>query len=320
MDTDKESALDEIREIVRRHGLEASDLEQVFQDEDERESTRASLLSRILAVLGGIFVFAGVAVFVALNWESMNSVERVVITLGSGLVAFVLALVADADARYRRASPTLFVIAALLEPSGLLVAIDEFRAGSDWHTAGVAVSGLMALQLGLVFWKTRLPVLLFLMIFFVLWFFGVVFDWLNVDAQLIAITLGASTAAFCVGIDRTRFTRITPFWYFVGSVTFFSGLYDLVDGTLIELAFLGVAAGGVFLSAIVRSRVLLVVSTIAMLAYIAEFTAEHFSESLGWPIVLVLIGLSLIVLSGLAMRVNKHFISGDASSRSATEH
>jgi hypothetical protein len=58
----------------------------------------------------------------------------------------------------------------------------------------------------------------------------------------------------------------------------------------------------------VRSRVLLGVGTLAMLIYIGYYTAEHFANTLGWPIALVFIGIALIALSSLAVRLNNKYI------------
>jgi hypothetical protein len=69
----------------------------------------------------------------------------------------------------------------------------------------------------------------------------------------------------------------------------------------------------VYLSIAVRSRVLLIVSTVAILAYISYFTSEHFLDSLGWPIVLILLGLLLIGLSAAAMRINRRYIARAAA-------
>ena len=144
---------------------------------------------------------------------------------------------------------------------------------------------------------------------FALWFFGVALDLVNVAEELIALILGASTLSLCIGLERTPYRGMTPFWYLAGSILFLHGLFELVQRTVIELVFLAVACAGVFLSTWVRSRTLLFVCTIAILAYISYFTAEHFQDSLGWPLVLVVLGLVFIALSAIAMRINKRYIS-----------
>ncbi len=304
-------AIDRIRAIARAHGFSADEVAAAIREAETGDPQRAGLLGRILAILGGIFVFSGIAVFIGLNWESMNTAARIVVTLGSGVATFILALIADHDERYQRAATPLFFVAAALQPTGLLVTIDEFFSGGDWHFAAMFVAGVMALQQGLVFRSRGRAVCLFTTILFSLWFLATLFDYVGIDGEFAAIVLGGSTVGLSVGLSKTRYAEVVPFWYLAGSIAFYSGLHSILDDTVIELLFLAVASAGIFLSAVVASRMLLGVSTIAMLGYIAEFTAENFAESLGWPIVLILIGLALIGLSGLALRINRKYIASD---------
>ena len=167
----------------------------------------------------------------------------------------------------------------------------------------------MGFQQAAVFWQKRDTVLLFTSLVFALWFFGVALDLVHVDEEFVALILGASILSLCIGLENTRHRGMTPFWYLAGSVLFFLGLFELVQRTAFELVFLAVACAGVFLSTWVRSRTLLFVCTIAILTYISYFTAEHFQDSLGWPLVLILLGLVFIALSAVAMRINKRYIS-----------
>src|SRR6185295_15769523 len=107
-----------------------------------------AVLVRVLGVLGGRFVIAGISVFIALQWSEMNSAARVVITLGSGVSAFVLAILAAREERFDKAATPLLLIAGLLEPIGMLVAFQEFGSGGDWRVAGLITFGTMTLQFG----------------------------------------------------------------------------------------------------------------------------------------------------------------------------
>lgn len=306
----KHEAIKQILEIARQHGLTPADIENAFR-QAERVSTEpsSSLLGRILGYLGGTFIFAGLSIFIALNWDVMNTAARIIITLGSGIVVFVMAIVASGDERYTRVKTPLYLIAAALQPVGILVAIDEFSSGGDWHHAVLITAGIMVFQQAAVFWQKRDTTLLFTSLVFALWFFGVTLDLLNIDDEIIALVLGASTVSFCLGLERTFHRGMNPFWYLLGSGWFFYGLFDLVQHAAFELVFLAAACGGVFLSTWVRSRTLLFVSTVAILAYIGYFTAEHFQDSLGWPLVLILLGMVFIALSAIAMRINRRYIS-----------
>lgn len=306
---ERQKAIGRILDIAREHGLAYKDIEAAMLEKDQPgEDRSSSLLGRIFAYLGGTFIFAGLCIFIALNWESMNSAGRIIITLGSGMALFIMALVASADERYQRVRTPLYLIAAAIQPIGIMVAIDEFSTGGDWHHASLLTAGLMFFQQFTVFWKKRDNALLFTSITFALWFLAVWFDLLEIDEELIAVVLGLSTVALCTGLEKTDYRGINPFWYLVGSASFYTGLFELLEDSAIEPAFLAMTCAGVFLSTWIRSRTLLFVSTLSILAYISYFTAQHFQDSLGWPLLLILLGLLLIGLSALAMKISRRYI------------
>jgi hypothetical protein len=309
MDTRNE-AIEQILRIARDHDLTPVDIQTAFDQPDNHgKEPSSSLLGRILGYLGGTFIFAGLSMFIALNWNGMNTAERIIITLGSGITVFIMALVASADERYVRVKIPLFLIAAALQPVGIMVAINEFSSGGDWHHASMLTAVIMLFQQAVVFWQKRETTLLFTSVFFALWFFGVTLDFVGVDEDLIALILGASTIGFCIGLEQTPHRLMNPFWYLLGGAWFFYGLFEWVQDSIVEIVFLAAACGGVFLSTWVRSRTLLFVSTVAILAYIGYFTAEHFQDSLGWPLVLIMLGLVFIGLSTLAIRISRRYIT-----------
>ena len=104
------AALDEIAALARRHGFTADEIAAAMTRTPSREDKRRGVLVRVLGFLGGTFVFAGVAVFIALQWDSMNSAARVVVTLGSGLASFAMGVIASRDPRFEKATTPLLVI------------------------------------------------------------------------------------------------------------------------------------------------------------------------------------------------------------------
>jgi hypothetical protein len=312
--TIKNNAIRDILDIAHQYNISVAEITNAFKMVADKEpETSSSMLGKILGYLGGVFIFAGLSIFITMNWDVMNTAARIIITLGSGLAVFVMALVASADDRYSKLKTPLYLISAALQPTGILVAIDEFSTVGDWHYAVMVTAGIMALQQAAVFWKKRDTTLLFTSLLFTLWFFGVTLDLLQVDDEMIALVLGAATLIFCVGLERTPFNGMNSFWYLVGSVMFYYGLFELVENSAVELIFLALACSGIFLSTWVRSRTLLFTSNVAILAYISYFSYEHFQHSLGWPLVLIMMGIIFIALSVLAMRINSRYISSPDS-------
>jgi hypothetical protein len=282
MDAERRQALADIAAIARRHGLSTDEVVAAIgaaSSESSAVHRRRDVLVRVMGYLGATFVFAGVCVFVALQWESMNSAARVVITLGSGLAAFGLATLAARDLRYERASTALFLMAAALEPTGMLVAFNEFGSGGDWRWASLVTCGAVGAQFGAIFGVLRRATPLFMTVLFTVLVFWTAFDLLDVDREVVGLMLGASMLLVAISIDRSPYKAIAPVWYLVGSAVFLYGLFDLVEDSPLELLFLLTAAGFVYLSVVLHSRPLLVVATAAILSYTAWFTGQHFADS-----------------------------------------
>ena len=220
-----------------------------------------------------------------------------------------MAFFAAADERWEKAATPLFLLAALLQPTGILVTLNEFSTGGDERYAFLLTSGVLLIQQALMFLKTRRTVLLFMSLIFGAWFCGTVMDLLELDGDLIVFTLGLSLLFVTYSIDQTPHAAITPFWYFVSSTAMLTAFFSLVEHSVLEILFLGAACGVVFLSTWVKSRSLLVVGTVAILGYVGYFTAENFADAVGWPIALMLFGLLLIGLSAVAFRINRKYIA-----------
>ena len=314
-------ALQDIVALAREHRLTAVEIGAALAEEPapaadlsavarsaEAESRARTILVRVGAYLGGTFVFAGIVAFIALQWDSMNSAARVIITLGSGLAAFAMATIATRDSRFDKAAPPLFLIAAGLEPTGMLVAFNEFGSGGDARWAALFTAGVMAIQFAAIFSVLRQSMLLFLAVLFAMLSWVTAFDILNVDESFGVTMLGGCLLLAAIAADRTPHRVITPAWYLAGGIGFLYGLFDIVEGTLFEVLFILTASGFVYLSAAIPSRTLLLVATGAILGYTGWFTGEHFADSLGWPLALVLFGLLMISLSALAFRIDRKYI------------
>ena len=69
---DRARALVDIAAIARQHGLSIEDIAAALGREpaSRRDSLWRGVLVRALGLLGGTFVFAGVGVFSALQWDA----------------------------------------------------------------------------------------------------------------------------------------------------------------------------------------------------------------------------------------------------------
>jgi hypothetical protein len=308
---DREAALAEIVDLARRNGLSARDIVEALKTPAPGNDTPSgSIVRRLLAYIGGIFVFAGVVVYIGMFWGDMNSAARIIITLGTGVVALIISILLLDHDRFAKAATPLFLIAAWLEPMGIMVAFNELGTGGDPQHAVLVTTTVMLLQQLLVFPRFQRSVLLFIALVFGALTFGNAFNLMDVDEEINVMVIGLSLLLVSYGIDKTRHFSITPFWYFVGGAAFLWGAFDLIEDTPAHVLYLGLTAFMIYVSTVAKSRTLLFASTLAMIGYLGYFTAEYFVDSTGWPVALIFMGLVLIGLSNIALRINRKYIVG----------
>jgi hypothetical protein len=78
-----------------------------------------------------------------------------------------------------------------------------------------------------------------------------------------------------------------------------------VQNTSVELIYLAVTATFLYVCVLLQSRALLLTTVIAMLAFIGYFSEKHFANSLGWPVTLVLMGITFIGISAIAIKIKQ---------------
>jgi len=140
--------------------------------------------------------------------------------------------------------------------------------------------------------------------------------WLNSGLfDLVANFTSANWAALIIGVcliltayglqKAERYPRLIGLGYFMGSIMVYSGLFDLVQNTSVELLYLAVTASILYVCVALQSRALLLTTVIAMLAFIGYYSAEHFANSLGWPLTLVLMGIAFLGVGTIAIKVKQ---------------
>ncbi len=305
----KDDVLQDIVALMQHNKITLAEVSRALDDASMQMSAApASVLSKLFGYIGGIFVFAGIGVFISMYWDDFSSASRVIVTLGTGLIAFVMGLFCLSEQKYERVATPLFLIASVLQPTGIMVMLDEYSSGGDVRHGLLFMAAYMLVQQGATFWAKQRTVLAFSAIIFGCIFFANLFDLWDLDEKLIGTVIGSSLLCLTYAIQRSKHMAIAPFWYFVGAVLLLWSIFEWVEGSLFEPIYLGMTAFMIFLSTFVRSRTLLLVGTLAMLIYIGYYTAEHFANAVGWPIALVIIGIALIGLSALAIRLNNQYI------------
>jgi hypothetical protein len=309
----KQDALIEVVDIISRHGLTLDEISSALNGSKEfKAQASSSILSRLFGYIGGTFIFVGLAIYVGMKWDDLNAIGRILLTLGCGFSTFLLALVCTTDERFEKAATPLFLIAAILQPTGIVVMLNEYSRGGDPAYGLLFMNLVMLVQQGCAFWAKDRSVLALTTIVFGLGFFTVAFDLMHLNHNVIGVTVGASLTCIAWSLDRSRHKAIAPLCYFFGSVVFLCAAFDWLRHKPIEILFLGLACGSIFLSTVARSRTLLVVGTLALIGYIGDYIAEHFAHNLNAPLAVMLTGFLLIGLGIAAVKINNRYIRQEA--------
>ena len=142
----------------------------------------------------------------------------------------------------------------------------------------------------------------------ILWMNSGLFDRITLvtAANWASVVIGISLIFTAYGMQKSvRYPRLIGLGYFIGSLMMYSGLFDLVENTAVELLYFAVTASMLYACVVLQSRALLLTTVIAMLSFIGYFSAQYFANSLGWPITLMLMGLAFLGVGTIAIKVKQ---------------
>lgn len=307
---DREAALAQIAALALAHNLSLDEIGAHLRRKESPAAERSgSTLNRLFMYLGGAFVFAGIGLLISFIWDDIGSAQRVIVTLGSGIVAFALGIFSARDPRLEKGATPLFIMSALLQPTGLFVFLDEYVTPTGdlfWPTTGVF--SFMAIQQAMAFFTLRRTALLF---FSYIFFFGALVPWLGrleIDDDIAALVCGISMLCLATWADRSPHRAIAPFWYFFGSVFLLSGTSQFFYGNPIPF-YLGVNAFLVYLSLRLSSRTILFVGIAGLLCYLSWYAWEYFANSPAWPVAMILLGFLFLGTGRFALSLSRKIAS-----------
>ena len=308
--SDRDAALREVVGLIRRHELTTDEIAGAMRDLSIAPPRLSSgILTRLFGYIGGAFVFAGLAIYIGMRWDDLGAGGRVLLTLGPGVSALALALFCLSEEGFQGAATPLFLVAAVVEPTGILVLLHEYSHGGDPAYGVLFMSVAMTIQQGCLFWSRRSTALAFTTVVFAGSAYTVGLDLLDVNHDLMGIVFGVSMGCIAWSLDHSRHRGLAGFVYFVAAFAFLSASYHAVRHTAVEVLFVGLASAVIVLSTAARSRTLLLVGTAALIAYICDFIAEHFEHNLSAPLFVMIVGFVLIAMGAVAVRINNRFIT-----------
>ncbi len=289
--------------------------------EETRKLSHFSV-TKMLYVLGGVMVIIGIVYFVAQIWEDIGAFGRITVTLGLGLLFAAIGSVLLVQKPQDAIGSLFHFIGGMLIPGGALVTLSEFEVDIDSLWPVAITFGFIFVFYLLLSAAQRHAILTFFAIAngtaFVYLLVGAIIEgqyYYNEDdifaylTMLIGVSYLLLAYAFREGWNRHLINALHLF----GSGGVLGAAFSRVfDSRPWELFYFLLVLGGLFLSVYMKSRSILVLSALFLVAHITYITSEYFANSLGWPISLVILGFVFIGLGYASVTINKKYIAHTA--------
>lgn len=275
-------------------------------------------INKILYVLGAVIAITGLIFFINQIWSEMGSVARILITLGSGILFTGLGAYFQKNNTGEVIDQVLYGMGGFLIPGGSMVTLYEFSTGG-YHPWYIALTfGIIFLFYVLINSTLKNVVLTLFTIAN-----ATAFIYLVTNAMLgesyyshsdiyayLTMAIGISYVLMAKYFEVTWNSKLSRVLYFIGSFAFLGSAYSRIfDSTIWRLLYMFVIMGGLLMSVTIKSKGILVSSTLFLIAYVSYITGKYFADSLGWPISLIILGMLFIVFGYLSININKKYIS-----------
>lgn len=303
-------------EMKNRFNL-ALETQRVDSEENVKSSTPFSV-TKMLYVLGAAIVVVGIIIFVSQIWDDIGSFGRIAVTLGLGFLITAIGSMLLKSKPDESIGTVFHFIGGMLIPGGAVVTLSELNIDfiSLWPvtiTFGIIFAFYLLLNSA-----HKNPILTFFAIAN-----GTTFVYLLVEAIVdgpfyrhedlyayLTMVIGASYLLLAHAFRDGWNKKLIGILYFFGITGFLGAAFSQVfDSVLWQMLYFIIVIGGLALSVYMRSRSILVMSTLFLIAHVSYITGEYFADSLGWPISLVILGFVFIGLGYISVSINKKYIA-----------
>lgn len=321
---DKTRVLDSVSALVAAGDL--SEAELLTACRQGGGSTILKLHTRISTVssfVGAGVVFLGVVALISQYWNVMGSGMRVVVSLGSGIAAFATGVILSRRDWFGAAGPACFLIAAAILPSGLVVLLDEAGFQPDQVGWQSLISVVLVGVFTAAYLLFRSNSLLIPVIAFATWAFFAITSWIaNQNSGLReieffeyrALVVGLTFIVLAFAFSETPRRPLSGFLYGLGAVTFLGAALALggsgsnrsvVWGLIFPILAVAVLGASLYLG----SKALLTFGSLFFAFFLTQATTEYFKGSIGWPLILVVFGMSLMVVGFVTFRLKRRYLN-----------
>lgn len=323
----KEEVLQYIRTLAEQKVVSKEEIDAAFDSGSGIKTdfilTKKLAVAEILYYIGGAIVFLGISILLWQNWSTLGFGTKVLATLGSGIAAYFVGLLFSRDDRTETVGSAFYLISALVTPMGLWVVFDNVGFDANSYGTQSLISGIMLGTYLLSFLIIRKNVITLFSILFGTWlFFSLTSfmvgsspyfdDWKFYEYRV--LVAGISYMLMGYSFSKNERAPLQGFLYGFGIFGFLGaaltlGGWEPNQNVFWELIYPGLVFGALFLSVHIKSKAFLTWGTLFLMAYVLKITSEYFSSGLGWPLALVIAGLSMIGVGYMSISLKKKYLS-----------
>jgi hypothetical protein len=317
---DKTQILALVEQKINEGLISKEDIKELLKSsgEDKVIASHAKNITNIFYMIGAIIAVIGVIILLAQNWTEIGFVGRVLSTLGTAIVAYVIGFVLIGNT-YRVLSQVCFTISGILAPLGVLVFCREFAVAFGALPQAYTALGLLVI-FSVAFWYAKRNILMLWNMLWITWLYYSVLAYLftpsadvaKLATMILGITYLCATYYFQKNMatieneERKEKYVVANILYAIGTLLliipslFFGGIFDFITLLLIFGAF--------YLSIFIKSRLTLIVSGVLLISYVLKITSKYFVDSIGWSLSLIAIGFFVIAIGYGMVYVSRTYI------------
>jgi uncharacterized membrane protein len=327
---DKKQVLDEISVLAKEHQITREELMHAFDSGALGTAPVATdpinrhiNISDVLYYIGGAIIFIGIAILVGQNWDLLNTVTKILVTLGSAVAAYVIGVAFYDKEKYHQLGQAFFFLSALLMPLGILVTMEQTGFDSTSLMAQTIASALSFVVYLLSYYGFKRNVFVIFNIIFGTWLFYSITNQLLGETPYFdennyfmyrAMVVGISYMLLGYYFSDTEKRPLSGPLYAFGSLAFLGSTlilqgFEPEQSAFWEIIYPVLVFAIIFLSTKIKSKAFLTFGAIFLMAYILKITGEYFSQGLGWPASLVIAGLALMAVGYYSVWLKRRYIS-----------
>ena len=292
------------------------------------QTTKKGALDKIISSLPTIkkilmitvvVLFLLLVFFVAFSWTEIDSFSRIVVTLGMGILLTGIGsvLLKPVPVNHIDAGTALHAVGGVLMPLGIFVTMNEFGASltSFWTTSTI-FAFVFAFYLLLSYIHKR-TVIYFFAIAHGTGFIYLLTEALTQNSEKGNLYLYLNIIIGTIYLILSYVFRVSWNDKLLGTLNLFGsiGIFAfafmlLMQSQVWEIVYVILAILAILLAVRMKSLVVLIVSTMALIAYAGYMTSLYLVLELGWPIVTVITVVIAMLLSYFSTVINKKFIRG----------